>query len=146
MISVLRFENKMPMQVIDFPWVTTIFRQISRYLRVFLTHKGLVSRRLRKKPGLFEFAEEIAELESTQKCRADSDYFRTGNRLEENQKWLATDGTDCTEGNGRDSKALIKMKIRIMRGLEEVKLTIGRRAGGVIETGSAFMRKRVGQP
>lgn len=33
-----------------------------------------------------------------------------------------------------------------VKGLDGDKLTIGRGAGGVIETGSAFMRKRVGQP
>jgi hypothetical protein len=75
MISPLQFEDKASPQVIDFMTVTTIFHQISRFFGVFLSHKGLVSRWLRQKQGLIEFAGKIAELKSTQKCRADPDYF-----------------------------------------------------------------------
>jgi hypothetical protein len=69
MTSLLQFKNKASVQVIDLRWVTVIFHQISQFFRAFLSHKGLVSRRLREIQGLFEFAAGIAECELTQSRR-----------------------------------------------------------------------------
>jgi hypothetical protein len=55
------------MQDIDFSPVTTIFHLISRVFRAFLSHRGLVSRRLCKKQGLFKSTAGIAMHELTQR-------------------------------------------------------------------------------
>ena len=60
-----RFEYKATLQVIYYSTVTAILHLISSFFSPFLSHKHLVSRRLRIKHGLFEFAEEIAEFESS---------------------------------------------------------------------------------
>ena len=60
-----QFENKAPVQVVDYLSVTAVFRLISSFFTPFLSHKDLVSRRLGMKQGLIEFAEEIAEFESS---------------------------------------------------------------------------------
>src|SRR5580700_2879973 len=97
MISLLQFENNVPAQVIDFSPVTIIFRQISVYFRVFLTHKGLVSRRLRKIRGLFESAAGIPACDLTQSCRgAEAQSERSGMFL---AKVLNTENENVSFGN-----------------------------------------------
>jgi len=54
MISLLQSERNLSLQVIDFSPVITIFHLISSFFTPFLSRKGLVSRRLGKKHGLFE--------------------------------------------------------------------------------------------
>jgi len=54
MASRLQCENMMPVQVVDFSQLTSIFRLISPFFTPFLSHKGLVSRRLGRKQALFE--------------------------------------------------------------------------------------------
>jgi hypothetical protein len=60
-----QFENKEPMQVVDYLPVNSIFRLISSFLASFLSHKDLVSRRLGMKQGLIEFAGKFAGFESS---------------------------------------------------------------------------------
>jgi hypothetical protein len=54
-------------QVADFSPVVTIFQLISRFFTPFLSQKGLVSRRLCKKQGLFKSKAGIAMHELTQR-------------------------------------------------------------------------------
>ena len=65
MISLLQSNKMVSMQAIDYWPLANIFQLIARFLAPFLSHKDLVSRRLREKQGLNEFAEEIAEFESS---------------------------------------------------------------------------------
>jgi hypothetical protein len=69
---------------------------------------------------------------------------------EGNMKRQGIGGGDWTEGSGKGYRAMIKRKIRsrIKNGSLTGRGQINhwQEAGGVIETGSAFMRKRVGQP
>jgi hypothetical protein len=79
MISLLQFENNALVQVVDFSRVATIFHQISRCFRVFLSHKALVSRRLRTIRGLFESAAGIPACDLTQSRRgAETQSERSG--------------------------------------------------------------------
>jgi hypothetical protein len=54
MTRLLQFANKAILQVVDYSPVTAIFRLISSFFTPFLSHKHLVSRRLREKQGLIE--------------------------------------------------------------------------------------------
>jgi hypothetical protein len=54
MIRLLQFENKAASQAVDYSPVTSIFRLISSFFDAFLSHKRLVSRRLRRKQGLIK--------------------------------------------------------------------------------------------
>jgi hypothetical protein len=51
MTSELQLENRASMQAVDFSPLANIFHVISRFFTAFLSQKGLVFRRLRKKTG-----------------------------------------------------------------------------------------------
>jgi hypothetical protein len=64
----LQREKLVSLQVVDFSLVIAIFHLISRVFRPFLSHKGLVSRRLGRKQGLFISMAGNANGESRQKA------------------------------------------------------------------------------
>jgi hypothetical protein len=54
----LQSDQTLPVQVADFSTVTAIFQHFSRVFTPFLSHKGLVSRRLWNNHGLIESREK----------------------------------------------------------------------------------------